>query len=108
ELRRAHDEGLIDPQFLRRTELDELERRPRGEDLDRMRQERPPIEDVVADTAWWDRRMRDDDVADDDVEDDDLVEDELVQEPYRAPPRIGRNEPCPCGSGRKYKKCHGG
>jgi uncharacterized protein YecA (UPF0149 family) len=22
-------------------------------------------------------------------------------------PRIGRNDPCPCGSGRKYKKCHG-
>jgi len=22
-----------------------------------------------------------------------------------APPRIGRNDPCPCGSGRKYKKC---
>jgi hypothetical protein len=22
-------------------------------------------------------------------------------------PRIGRNEPCPCGSGKKYKKCHG-
>jgi uncharacterized protein YecA (UPF0149 family) len=21
------------------------------------------------------------------------------------PPKIGRNEPCPCGSGRKYKKC---
>lgn len=21
-------------------------------------------------------------------------------------PRIGRNDPCPCGSGRKYKKCH--
>ena len=25
-------------------------------------------------------------------------------EPFR--PRAGRNEPCPCGSGRKYKKCH--
>jgi len=24
-----------------------------------------------------------------------------------AAPRVGRNEPCPCGSGRKYKKCHG-
>jgi len=23
-------------------------------------------------------------------------------------PKIGRNEPCPCGSGKKYKKCHGG
>lgn len=21
--------------------------------------------------------------------------------------RVGRNEPCPCGSGKKYKKCHG-
>ncbi|MFI5002155.1 MAG: SEC-C metal-binding domain-containing protein [Reyranellales bacterium] len=22
-------------------------------------------------------------------------------------PKIGRNQLCPCGSGRKYKKCHG-
>jgi len=22
-------------------------------------------------------------------------------------PKIGRNDPCPCGSGRKYKQCHG-
>ena len=25
----------------------------------------------------------------------------------KAPPKIGRNQPCPCGSGRKYKKCCG-
>ena len=25
----------------------------------------------------------------------------------RSGPKIGRNEPCPCGSGKKYKKCHG-
>ena len=25
----------------------------------------------------------------------------------RTEPKIGRNDPCPCGSGRKYKKCHG-
>ncbi len=30
------------------------------------------------------------------------------QDPYvRETPRIGRNEPCPCGSGKKYKKCCG-
>ncbi len=23
------------------------------------------------------------------------------------PPKIGRNDPCPCGSGKKYKKCCG-
>jgi preprotein translocase subunit SecA len=25
----------------------------------------------------------------------------------RANPKVGRNDPCPCGSGKKYKKCHG-
>ena len=25
----------------------------------------------------------------------------------RAAPKVGRNDPCPCGSGRKYKQCHG-
>jgi len=25
----------------------------------------------------------------------------------RRPPKVGRNERCPCGSGKKYKKCHG-
>ncbi len=28
--------------------------------------------------------------------------------PYRAEPQVGRNSPCPCGSGRKFKKCCGG
>jgi preprotein translocase subunit SecA len=27
--------------------------------------------------------------------------------PPHSPSRIGRNDPCPCGSGKKYKKCHG-
>jgi preprotein translocase subunit SecA len=30
------------------------------------------------------------------------------QEPYRRDtPKLGRNDPCHCGSGKKYKKCHG-
>ena len=33
---------------------------------------------------------------------------ETNQRPYvRTDKKIGRNEPCPCGSGKKYKKCHG-
>jgi preprotein translocase subunit SecA len=31
----------------------------------------------------------------------------LVQPIKRAVPKVGRNEPCPCGSGKKYKQCHG-
>ncbi len=29
------------------------------------------------------------------------------QQPASSTPNIGRNEPCPCGSGKKYKRCHG-
>jgi hypothetical protein len=30
------------------------------------------------------------------------------EEPYvRESPKVGRNDPCPCGSGKKFKKCHG-
>jgi preprotein translocase subunit SecA len=31
-----------------------------------------------------------------------------AQAPFvRGEPKVGRNDPCPCGSGRKYKQCHG-
>ena len=30
-----------------------------------------------------------------------------VMTPVRTEPKVGRNEPCPCGSGKKYKHCHG-
>lgn len=29
------------------------------------------------------------------------------QQPYIAEQRVGRNDPCPCGSGKKFKNCHG-
>jgi len=29
------------------------------------------------------------------------------QEPVKVGPKVGRNDPCPCGSGKKYKQCHG-
>jgi preprotein translocase subunit SecA len=32
---------------------------------------------------------------------------EAVETVHRSEPKVGRNDPCPCGSGKKYKKCHG-
>ena len=37
----------------------------------------------------------------------DEVEEETPQTYRRTQPKVGRNDPCPCGSGRKYKQCHG-
>jgi len=38
-----------------------------------------------------------------------FVDGQMVNGPpvKRTEPRVGRNEACPCGSGKKYKKCHG-
>jgi hypothetical protein len=41
----------------------------------------------------------------------DQMEKGIYKIPTQDPPptvaKVGRNDPCPCGSGRKYKKCHG-
>jgi len=34
-------------------------------------------------------------------------DDAVVKTVRRDQPKVGRNDPCPCGSGKKYKKCHG-
>ncbi len=34
-------------------------------------------------------------------------DDAAVRTVRRVSPKVGRNDPCPCGSGRKHKKCHG-
>ncbi len=41
----------------------------------------------------------------DDEADDDAFEPVLEEPVRRDGPKVGRNDPCPCGSGRKYKKC---
>jgi len=35
------------------------------------------------------------------------VQQQGLQKPVSTGDKIGRNEPCPCGSGKKYKRCHG-
>ena len=46
--------------------------------------------------------------ADEALEDEeDLDDEEFVPEPLKAEPGPARNAPCPCGSGKKYKKCCG-
>jgi hypothetical protein len=113
ELRRAYDEGLIDPGFISRSELDEVEAGPRGERIERQRKSHPPIDDVAEATSWWGWFKRDEQMSA-----QPLAELAPQQAPLSEPsppplarsspkPKTGRNEPCPCGSGKKYKKCCG-
>ena len=113
-LRQAYADEFIDPQYMAPSELDQVEAGPRGKWLQEMRARHQPIDDVATAAKWWSfEQPGESDEGDDrddpwDDEDDELDEDGLEpQEPYRAPPKVGRNAPCPCGSGKKYKKCCG-
>ena len=50
--------------------------------------------------AWWLEQLRKQ-IA------DGTLPDVVRREPIRNPTKVGRNEPCPCGSGKKFKQCHG-
>jgi hypothetical protein len=126
DLRQAYDEGLIDPGSIGWDEIEEaLDMGPDaawGEARYRYR--------LITNTAdaikWWGCFHKDageEDWAEADMEaegdpaelEDDadnffplLGSDQGAREPYRrTEPKVGRNEPCPCGSGKKFKRCCG-
>lgn len=112
ELRRAYDEGLIEPGFTSLTHLAEVEAGPRGNWIEQQRERHPPIADVAKETSWWGCFKREPGMTARQLADyaRTLDTSETVESvtPYIAPPKVGRNEPCPCGSGKKFKKCCGG
>ncbi len=70
------------------------EGREQKTDMSRMRENKAAI-----DAAGQDYAANENDYYDPSVP--------VKQEPVRVEPKIGRNDPCPCGSGKKYKNCHG-
>ena len=111
ELRRAYDDGLIEVECISREEVDEVEAGPRGKWIEREREWHPPIDDVAEATAWWGSFKREPGSKARELAEyasrmsEAEGEFDLPGTPYVAPPKVGRNEPCPCGSGKKYKKC---
>jgi hypothetical protein len=118
QVRRAFDDGLVDRYMVTREEVEEELAEPRGVVLRRTRRRcKGPIDDVVKEMSWWacfhEPALWARSGAD--------AEPPLpIQEPVwetgrwrpaepvrRKEPKVGRNEPCPCGSGKKYKRCCG-
>ncbi len=108
ELRRAYADGLVDPRFMSLEELGAIEAARPGRTIEDLRERQPPIDNVAVATSWWSAFAEHQvtGVLDEDWDDEREGLGE-PQEPYRAPVKVGRNEPCPCGSAKKYKKCCG-
>ncbi|MEO8350229.1 MAG: DUF1186 domain-containing protein [Chthoniobacteraceae bacterium] len=115
-IRKCYAAGLADPMFDLLEDVEAEIVRPPG-DPDRWRLMRYTlIDDTIAEIGSWycfkpESAAEDDDWEDADLpnDPDDLAGDDWgsAQFAIRETTKIGRNEQCPCGSGKKYKKCCG-
>jgi len=112
-VRRWFCQGLVDPSIC--GDLEEVERefeRPFAERVEWLREwDKGYVRDAEAEMAglgMFDSDLMDWPSEDDEADEADEGEVRAQAEPYvRDLPKVGRNDPCPCGSGKKYKKCCG-
>lgn len=93
-IERAIDEDLLDPMYYG---FDELIRRAKSGGTNIRREKVALIEDTIKETSWWHSWSKP-------VKPKPLPPAPVMVQP-RTGPKVGRNDPCPCGSGKKHKKC---
>lgn len=114
DCRRWFEEGLLEEGFMSIVELswfEECAARNPGDEIPYwmgLNMYRMIPEDLYSAMQWLERLGSDEDDDLPENLDDDFL-DELATEylPQPSLPKIGRNDPCPCASGKKYKKCCG-
>ncbi len=129
-IKKAYDDGLVDEYIVDPEWVDEQIDLGKDAVLADLPEWNHLVEDVCVEMrAWFENRERGDEWDEDEdwYEEDEWDEDDEDDEwdadrhrlsdlngnifaptaPYRAPETAGRNDPCPCGSGKKYKKCCG-
>ncbi len=104
-------EDWVDPFTIRWNDIENRASPTERPPFEEFQHRHPPITDVAKETAWWAMYAR---TA---IKDRGLpkTRDSVVHAPSRyepakpfiAPPKTSRNDQCPCGSGKKFKKCCG-
>ena len=112
-IRQPYDEGFVDPGTIGWDDIENRTSHTERPPFEEFQHRHPPITDVADETAWWGTyertafKDREVDSADEDSPHEDSSYEYQPPAPFIAPPKIGRNDDCPCGSGKKYKKCCG-
>ncbi|MEA3208108.1 MAG: hypothetical protein QOE70_1165 [Chthoniobacter sp.] len=89
-IRQPYDDEWVDPLVISWEEIENRTGPSGGPPFEHFTECHPPITDVASETDWWA-----------------IYDRSAPPAPRIADPKIGRNDQCPCGSGRKYKKCCG-
>jgi preprotein translocase subunit SecA len=74
------------------------------EEVDRMEEERRQMAEMLARRQQFQHQNADNQIVDESSQEEDDSHQGTFEREER---KVGRNEPCPCGSGKKYKQCHG-
>ena len=113
EIQEAFKAGLVEKLFIHMRDIDEQMSRGREAALEALAREYPPIEDTVENLRTWacycprEERSTSARIILPPVPPPPLNTDASLAERSLPRRRIGRNDPCPCGSGKKFKKCCG-
>lgn len=117
-IEKAYDEGLVNPRFISLENVERSLHEKKEKVLSALQNNVSyrPIENTIAELEWWACFRRKEKEVEKNIE----TESYRVSEDYerkkhkvmdanlvRRTRKIGRNEPCPCGSGKKYKMCCG-
>jgi len=107
DLRLAWLDGLIDPNIIHWDDIEDDYKRGQDECLRRLRRKQRRVTDVVKEMSWWACFKKDNPPE---FRKSSAASRPTILDPipfHRSEPKVGRNEPCPCFSGKKYKKCCG-
>jgi hypothetical protein len=113
ELKRAYEDGLVDRHSIDWQDIEQALALGQQGAMQRARRSRDPlITDLARDMGWmqcFHEREREYEEEGDSQEDlpEPLSSEHVTAPIRRATPKVGCNEPCPCGSGKKFKKCCG-
>jgi hypothetical protein len=99
EIERAYGDGLVDSFHIRMEDVQDTLAEGQEEVLQRSKQDLEGlIDDAVAEMSWWACFKENPDAPTG-------AYPATQKQPAAKGNEIGRNDPCPCGSGKKYKKC---
>jgi hypothetical protein len=106
DIERAYQEGLVDPSYIRLEHVQHDLTTGKDQALARLASDPPRrlVDDTVAEMGWWACFQ---DKKSGAVSGTSQASVAASLKPAAAKPKTGRNEPCPCGSGKKFKKCCG-
>jgi uncharacterized protein DUF1186/SEC-C motif-containing protein len=106
DLRQAFETDLIDPRFIAWDDIEDALAVGKEQAMAKLQSKYRLVSDVHDEMSWWHCFNEEQRSA---VRDEFLLPSEpaVVDPIYRTEPKVGRNEPCPCGSGKKFKKCCG-